>query len=248
MSRNPEDKVTAEDGKAAPTPEGHVWNFAFGSNLCPEKRVNRANLQIEEVVPGELKDWRLAFNLRTITWLEPSMAGIEPAPGQSMHGVLLRFNPESFKALLQSEGDGHAYQLQPVTVEAYDGRCIEAVAFRALPHRRLQEDAPPSLRYLNLLRNGARQCGLRQEYIDWLDALPHTPRAPWQRWVSTTLFSTIMVASRWGTPLIGAYLFRLLRWIDERLPLALRLPLNVVILAPVLLFGALIGSSSKLRN
>ena len=57
-----------------------------------------------------------------------------------------------------------------------------------------------------------------------------------------------MVASRWGTPLIGAYLFRLLRWIDERLPLALRLPLNVVILAPVLLFGALIGSSPKLRN
>ena len=36
------------------------------------------------------------------------MAGIDPAPGQSMHGVLLRFNTESFKALLQSEGDGHA--------------------------------------------------------------------------------------------------------------------------------------------
>ena len=45
--------MTAEDGKAAPTPEGHVWNFAFGSNLCPEKGVNRANLQIEEVVPGD---------------------------------------------------------------------------------------------------------------------------------------------------------------------------------------------------
>ena len=238
----------AEVSNETPVSGESVWNFAFGSNLCPEKRVNRANLRIEEVVPGELQDWRLAFNLRTIPWLEPSMAGIDPAPGQSMHGVLLRFNTESFKALLQSEGDGHAYQLEPVTVDAYDGRQIKAVAFRALPHRRLKEDVPPSLRYLKLLRNGARESGLHPDYIKWLDALPHTPRASWQRWVSATLFSTIMVLGRWGSPLIGAYLFRLLRWVDEKLPLPLRLSLNIAILTPVLLFGILVGSSPKLRS
>ena len=248
MGGTPENSVMAEESNETPASGESVWNFAFGSNLCPEKRGNRANLQIEEVLPGELQDWRLAFNLRTIPWLEPSMASIDPASGQSMHGVLLRFSPESFKALLQSEGDGHAYQLEPVMVDAYDGRRIKAVAFRALPHRRLQDEVPPSLRYLKLLRSGARQCGLHPEYIKWLDALPHTPRTPWQRWVSATLFSTIMVISRWGSPLIGAYLFRLLRWVDEKLPLSLRLPLNIVILTPVLLFGALVGSSPKLRS
>ena len=57
-----------------------------------------------------------------------------------------------------------------------------------------------------------------------------------------------MVLGRWGSPLIGAYLFRLLRWVDEKLPLPLRLPLNIAILTPVLLFGILVGSSPKLRS
>ena len=248
MSGTPENSVTAEASSETPTSGEDVWNFAFGSNLCPDKRVDRANLRIEEVVPGVLQDWRLAFNLRTIRWLEPSMAGIEPAPGESIHGVLLRFSPESFKALLQSEGDGHAYQLEPVTVDAYDGRRIKAYGFRALLHRRMKEDVPPSLRYLGLLRTGARQSGLHPDYIEWLDSLPHTPMAPWQCWVSAKLFSTIMLMSRWGTPLFGAYLFRVLRWIDEKLPLPLRPPLSIIILVPVLLFGTLAGASPKLRR
>ena len=81
-----------------------IWNFAFGSNLHPEKLKRRANLKVKECFPGKLKDWRLAFNLRGISWLEPSMAGVEPAPGDEVHGVLLRMSPEEFRKLVLSEG------------------------------------------------------------------------------------------------------------------------------------------------
>jgi len=82
-----------------------IWNFAFGSNLHPEKLKGRANLKVKECFPGKLKDWRLAFNLRGISWLEPSMAGVEPAPGDEVHGVLLRMSPEEFRKLVLSEGE-----------------------------------------------------------------------------------------------------------------------------------------------
>ncbi len=226
-----------------------IWNFAIGSNLHPEKRQGRANLCIDEVVPGKLQGWRLAFNLKSIRWLEPSMAGIEPEPNSTVHGVLLRFRPEEFQKLVQSEGDGHAYTLEEVEVEAYDGRRFPAKAFRALPHRTLPEDVPPSLRYLNIIREGARLSQLDPAYIQWLDALPHTEKPPWLCWISRTLISTVMWVGRLGCPKCGSLLLRALRWVDE-LPEPLhllRVPCNVLLLAPVLLLGSLHNLFQTLR-
>ena len=46
MSGTPENSVTAEASSETLTSGEDVWNFAFGSNLCPDKRVVRANLRI----------------------------------------------------------------------------------------------------------------------------------------------------------------------------------------------------------
>ncbi len=228
-------------------PEDVVWNFAFGSNLHPEKREGRANLCIDEVVPGCLPGWRLAFNLKSIRWLEPSMAGIEPDPDAVVHGVLLRFSPEEFRKLVQSEGDGHSYELVQVEVQAYDGRSIQARAFRALPHRKYPEDVPPSLRYLTLIREGARRSQLSAEYVEWLDGLPHTEKSFFLCWVSRTLMATVMWIGRLGYPQFGAYLFRTLRWIDHR-PRWVRVPLNFACLTPVLSLGVVHGLLLMLRR
>lgn len=212
-----------------------VWNFAFGSNLDPKKRKGRANLKIEETVPGKLKDWRLAFNLRGISWLEPSMAGVEPALGEEVHGVLLRMCSQEFSKLVLSEGENHSYRQVEVEVETYEGYKIWAIAFQALDDRRLDEDCPPSLRYLELIREGARLSGLDQAYIRKLKSLPHSEKSPGARLVSHLLFDLIMFFGGIGLPQIGTRLYRILRWIDSKSnPAILKLLMNFFLLIPVL--------------
>ncbi|MEC8842981.1 MAG: gamma-glutamylcyclotransferase family protein, partial [SAR324 cluster bacterium] len=210
-----------------------IWNFAFGSNLHPEKLKGRANLKVKECFPGKLKDWRLAFNLRGISWLEPSMAGVEPAPGDEVHGVLLRMSPEEFRKLVLSEGENHAYRQVEVEVETYHGTKQKALAFSALDSRKMPEDKPPTLRYLELIRTGARLRGLAPDYISRLDSLEHFEKGPLTQLISHLLFDMMMFFGSIGKPQIASRLFRSLRWIDGSFfPGSLKWLLNITILTP----------------
>ena len=225
-----------------------IWNFAFGSNLHPEKLKGRANLKVKECFPGKLKDWRLAFNLRGISWLEPSMAGVEPAPGDEVHGVLLRMSPEEFRKLVLSEGENHAYRQVEVEVETYHGTKQKALAFSALDSRKMPEDKPPTLRYLELIRTGARLRGLAPDYISRLDSLEHFEKGPLTQLISHLLFDMMMFFGSIGIPQIASRLFRTLRWIDGSfLPGSLKWLLNVTILTPALILAAILSLRHQLR-
>ena len=222
--------------------ETHVWNFAIGSNLHPRKRTGRANLHIDELLPGKLKDWRLAFNLKGISWLEPSMAGVEPMPGEEVHGLLLRMRPGEFAKLVSSEGENHAYRQVEVEVESYRGEMIRALAFSALDSRRLEQDRPPSLRYLELIRNGARLSGLDPSYIRKLDSLPYMEKSLVARLISVLLFDMIMFFGSLGKPQIGTRVFRILRMIDDSgNPAAMKFLWNILVLAPLLPLAVLLS-------
>ena len=225
-----------------------VWNFAIGSNLHPNKLKGRANLIIKESKPGILKDWRLAFNLRGISWLEPSMAGVEPAPGDEVHGVLLRMSQEEFRKLVLSEGENYAYRQVEVEIETYQGEKQNALAFSALDSRKLQEDRPPSLRYLELIRIGARLSGLNPSYIKRLDAIPHFKKGPLTELISHLLFDMMMFFGGIGIPQISTRLFRSLRWIDASvIPDELKWFMNIFLLAPALLIAAILSLRHQIR-
>ena len=222
--------------------ETHVWNFAIGSNLHPRKRTGRASLHIDEFLPGKLKDWRLAFNLKGITWLEPSMAGVEPMPGEEVHGLLLRMRPGEFAKLVSSEGENQAYRQVEVEVESYRGEMIRALAFSALDSRKLEQDRPPSLRYMELIRNGARLSGLDPSYIRKLDSLPYMKKSLAARLISVLLFDMIMFFGSLGKPQIGTRVFRILRMIDDSgNPAAMKFLWNILVLAPLLPVAALLS-------
>ena len=71
---------------------------------------------------------------------------------------------------MQSEGGDQSYTQEAVEVETYCGKVQRAFVFRALEARKLPQDRPPTLRYLELIRTGARLNGLDSEYIEKLDA------------------------------------------------------------------------------
>ena len=225
-----------------------VWNFAIGSNLHPEKLKGRANLTIKELHPGKLKDWRLAFNLRGISWLEPSMAGVEPAPGDEVHGLLLRMSQCEFRKLVLSEGENHAYRQVEVEVETYQGQKQKALAFSALDSRKMKEDRPPTLRYLELIRTGARLSGLDPDYIRRLDSLPHFEKGPLTKLISHLLFDMMMFFGGIGVPQISTRLFRALRWIDgSLLPRGLKWLMNVSLLTPTLTLAVILCLRHQIR-
>jgi hypothetical protein len=211
-----------------------VWNFAFGSNLNPVKRLQRARLQPLETVPGRVRDWRLAFNMRGVRWVEPSMASIEPAPGEEVHGLLLHLTPAQWEHLDHSEGGGRAYRHQEVEVETYDGRRIRAIAFRARPERTAPEDHPPSLRYLTLIREGAAASGLDAAWCRYLDQLPHTETSSLARWLGHILVEFFTTCSRHRVAHLGRPVMATLRWADHRLPRPLQGPVTALtLLVPV---------------
>ena len=225
-----------------------VWNFAIGSNLHPKKLKGRANLIIKESKPGILKDWRLAFNLRGISWLEPSMAGVEPAPGDEAHGVLLRMSNEEFRKLVLSEGGNHAYRQVEVEIETYQGEKQNALAFSALDSRKMLVDRPPSLRYLELIRTGARLSGLNSTYIKRLDSIPHFEKGPVTKLISHLLFDMMMFFGEIGTPQISTRLFRILRWIDTSvIPDGLKWFMNIFFLTPVLILASILSLRHQIR-
>ena len=212
-----------------------IWNFAIGSNMHPDKLKGRANLVIKESFPAKLKGWRLAFNLQGISWLEPSMAGVEPDPEETVHGVLVRLSAEDFTKLVQSEGGDQSYAREAVEVETYCGKVQKAFVFRALEARKLPQDRPPTLRYLELIRTGARLNGLDLEYIEKLDALPYYQKGPITNMISKLLFDLAMCFGCLGVPKLMVFLFRSLRWIDEsRLPSFAKGLLYALVLTPTL--------------
>ena len=154
-----------------------VWNFAYGSNLHPDRVRSRAMFKPSRVERARLVDWRLAFNLSTgLPFAEPSMANIIPAAQREVHGLALEMTEAQLEALIRSEGGGRFYHCVELPLQTYAGDHIHARAFIARDEM-VREEVPPSLRYMTLIRDGARAHALEDAYCAALDAHPTSPRS-----------------------------------------------------------------------
>jgi hypothetical protein len=166
--------------------DGLVANFAFGSNLSAEKMRARG-IPIERSCRAHCPGYVLTFNQQGFPPCEPSFANIEKRNNEKtqfphdIHGIVFFLKPENFAILWASEGSGGWYREETVSCISYDdGEIIEGVtAFLSLPKRLTNngESQPPSLRYMNLMRNGSKNAGLEGEYVDFLNSLPAAPAA-----------------------------------------------------------------------
>ena len=85
--------------------------------------------------------------------------------------MLYRITRRDLMRLDSTEGvPGCGYRHVEIEAEDRDGRMIQAVTYLAQGR---EVDGKPSLRYITLLRDGARAHGLPEDYLRLLESVEH---------------------------------------------------------------------------
>ena len=148
-------------------PDDEVWYFAFGSNMHDDVFRKRRRMRPLEWRVGRIKDYRLRFNLEGRPRGKGAPANIEPCPGEEVWGVMYRITWRDLVRLDSTEGvPGGAYRRLWLAAEDVGKRHIEVAAYSA---QGKETDGNPSLRYINLMREGARAHGLPRHWATRLE-------------------------------------------------------------------------------
>ena len=152
-------------------PDDDVWYFAYGANMHDSAFRARRKMQPAEWRIGRIGGYRLRFNLDGRPIGRSAPANISVTPGHEVWGVLYRISRRDLVRLNASEGvPGPRYQPIELNAEDHVGNALTAVAYMAAGN---DQDGNPSLRYITLLREGARKHGLPDHWIEHLDAVRH---------------------------------------------------------------------------
>jgi cation transport regulator ChaC len=145
--------------------------FAYGANMHDDAFRVRRGIQPLECRCGHVEGYQLRFNLEDRPRGKAAPANLCPAPGAEVWGVLYRITRRDLMRLDATEGvPGQGYRHVVVEAEDSEGRPVHAVTYIA---QGKEFDSKPSLRYLTLLRDGARAHGLPARYLRFLEAVEH---------------------------------------------------------------------------
>jgi hypothetical protein len=95
------------------------------------------------------------------------VAGLKPAPGKVVEGVLYEVSDEDQKILDQAEDYPRSSIRKVVGVENFSGEKIKAFVHFVLG----AGDYPPSRRYMEKLISGAEEHNLSDSYVTQLEAI-----------------------------------------------------------------------------
>ncbi len=153
------------------TPNDEIWYFAFGANMHDRAFRERRGMQPLEWRAGRVQGYRLRFNLEGRPKGKAAPANICPDPGAEVWGVLYKITRKDLLRLDWTEGvPGPRYRHLWVDAEDIDGSRVQAVTYIA---QGKGTDGNPSLRYITMLREGARAHGLPEHYIRFLESVKH---------------------------------------------------------------------------
>ncbi len=148
-------------------PDEEVWYFAFGANMHDSAFQERRRMRPIEWRPGRVKGYRLRFNLEGRPRGKAAPANLSPDPSAEVWGVLYRIARADLLHLDWTEGvPGRRYRQLWEDAEDIDGTALRIVTYIADGK---EQDGNPSLRYITLLREGARAHGLPEPYLRFLD-------------------------------------------------------------------------------
>jgi cation transport regulator ChaC len=139
--------------------------FAYGSNM-ESTQMRAASPDHLFVGAARLDGYRLEFRRRSIRW-RGGAADIVRAPAERVWGALYELSDSAFAMLDRKEAAGLAYERILVQVEL-DGRRVEAAAYAVIAKE--PKEVPPTPDYVRSMLVGARERGLPDEYVAFLQA------------------------------------------------------------------------------
>jgi len=152
-------------------PEQIIWYFAFGANMHDSAFRERRGMRPIEWRAGRVRGYRLRFNLEGRPRGKAAPANLSPDPDSEVWGVLYLITRADLVHLDSTEGvPGRRYRHLWADAEDLDGNRLSAVTYIADGN---ETDGNPSLRYLTLLRDGARAHGLPDHYLRFLAEVEH---------------------------------------------------------------------------
>lgn len=152
-------------------PGDEVWYFAFGANMHDSAFRDRRRMRAIEWRPGRVQGYRLRFNLEGRPRGKAAPANISPDPDAEIWGVLYKITRAGLLHLDSTEGvPGRRYRQLWIDAEDSEGRPLRVVTYIADGK---ETDGNPSLRYITLLREGARSHNLPESYLRFLDSVEH---------------------------------------------------------------------------
>ena len=194
-----------------------------------------------------------------------------PYTNPETHGALVKLSPDNYEKLMASEGVSHnntnaGYEEIVVNVYPYSSpqsdsvgnegeqnnlsapSPVQAVALRVRDGRmRIRKEPCPSLRYMNILRQGAKELGLTPSYQQYLQSHPTHTVPKWIRSLALyNMFFTFSLSrilnSRFFSRLQSQLLFTF--YVPATSSVFYRIIYNIFT-ALVILPGALIGAFLK---
>jgi hypothetical protein len=152
-----------------------VWYFAYGSNMQAATLRGRRGITWASAAPARLAGWRFVCDKPP---LFPAMgegfANLVPEEGAEVYGVLFELEADDLAHVELTEGVliGN-YRRLDVAVEPLGGGAAVAAATLVADLR--DSALVPSERYRALLVEGAREHGLPDEWVAFLEGLPARP-------------------------------------------------------------------------
>ena len=152
-------------------PREEIWYFAYGANMHDSAFRERRGMCPREWRPGRVRGYRLRFNLEGPPRGKATYANLCADPAAEVWGVLYKITRRDLVRLDATEGIPW-WRYRPLWLDAEDisGTALQAATYIAQGD---EDDRNPSLRYLTLLREGARAHGLPEHYIRLLEQVEH---------------------------------------------------------------------------
>jgi len=152
-------------------PREEVWYFAFGANMHDSAFRGRRRMRPLDWRPGRIEGYRLRFNLEGRPRGRAAPANLAPDPEAEVWGVLYKITRKDLVWLDCTEGvPGPRYRQLWTEAEDTKGNRMLCVTYIA---EGKETDGRPSLRYITMLREGARTHDLPEHWVRFLENVKH---------------------------------------------------------------------------